>query len=588
MDFSFDLLIRVLRYLPQAILFYVLLFFIGRYFYRRIPNTPWRPPEDTVRIPGGWMSAAAIYILLTLIYFAPDLTRLGSMLIGPPEDNMQSYWNLWYGWEVLRGHYPSLMYTKMIGYPEGVSMLYHSYSYYNLGLSFVLRFIDGLVLAYNLLIMHAFVVGGLGGFFLGRYLLRNDYQALIVGFIFAFAPFHFARVMHHINIASTQFVPFFVLFFIRAIRERKFRYSFLAAVFLALNGLASWAYLILGLYFMILAYPYLALRRGRVFLWDVIGRSFLVAGITFVLLSPLLVPMIISSLSHHGVYKGGHSDYVADLAGLFIPNAAQWLGHMPQLKNLTSMFTGNPWESAVYLGISAILIVILTARRTLAESSRYILGLLACLVLAMGSWMHVMGWSTRVALPYNVLAHVPFFSNMRAPDRHIVYVYLFLAILVAIGIGYLYRSRKGTSRAKVLVVALVALVAVDYYSYDAHMTPVKLPPVYTAILQNGGGPILDLPLESFRKLGHAMFYQTMHHQPLVTAYVSRKIDNTLAERLHRHDIDEQLQQLSENHVPYIVVHKHFLDAAPYLDTLAYDTRCRKLYSDSAQIVYVFR
>jgi len=203
------------HYLPGSILLYVLLFFAIRFLLRRIPKEPWRPPAPTARFSSGSLIAIGTYALLTILYFAPFLTRLGSMLIGPPEDNMQAYWNMWYGWEVFRGHYPSLFYCNILAYPKGASMLYHSYSYYNLALSLVLRPLVGPVLTYNLLLMHTFVIGGLGGFFLGRYLLRDDYLALVVGFVFAFNPFHFVRILHHINIASLQFVPFFVLFILK-------------------------------------------------------------------------------------------------------------------------------------------------------------------------------------------------------------------------------------------------------------------------------------------------------------------------------------------------------------------------------------
>jgi len=422
---------------------------------------------------------------------------MATMLIGPPEDNMQYYWNMWYAGEVLKGHYPSLAYSNMIAFPEGVSMVYHSYSYYNLGLSLLLKQISGPALAYNLLLMHTFVLGGLGAFLLGRYLLRDDYAALVVGFVFAFSPFHFARILHHINIASCQFVPFFVLFYIRAIRERRHSNLFLAALFLALNALCSWAYLIFGLYFILLAYVYLVLRNRRILLWSVIGRTSVIVGLTFAALSPLLIPMIIASLTYPGVYRYGHNIFIADLAGFVIPNFPQWLGRLSSIRDITAQFAGNSWESAVYLGVSAVLIVLLTVRRTIRESSRYILGLLACLILSMGAWLHIMGKSFLVLLPYRILMHVPFFSNMRSPSRHIIYAYLFLALLVGVALRYLRRSGPWTARAKVIFLALAALLVIDYYAFDTRMTEVKCPPAYRAIMQNGDGAIMPCFIRRF-------------------------------------------------------------------------------------------
>lgn len=499
---------------------------------------------------------------------------------------MQSYWNLWYGWEVFQGHYKSLFQCSVAAFPEGASLLYQSFSYYNLGLSMLLRHIGGPVLAYNLLIMHTFVLAGFGAFLLGRYLLRDDYLALLVGFIFAFSSFHFARALHHLNIVSLQFVPFFVLFYIKAIREHDLKYTFLAALFLVLNALCSWVYLILGIYFMSMAYGYLVLRRRSIFLWDVIGRSAVVVGLTFVSLSYLLVPMIITAFSHPDVYKEGHDVFVADLAGVFIPSALQWLGHAKPIRAITHMFTGNQWESAVYLGLSMIVIILVTIRRTIAESSRYLLVALASVLLSMGEMLHILGWRAPIFLPYRVLSHVPIFSNMRAPSRHAVYAILFLAIVVAIGVRQLCRSPRWSSRAKLCFLALTALIVLDFYSFDNVMTPVTLPPAYSTILRYGDGAILDLPDTVLNDNNYPLLYQTMHHRPIVGGNFTRKLERTLSDNLERKDIDVQLQQLVDNQVRYIVIHKSFLDTDPALDTLAYDSRCRRLFADNTQIVYV--
>lgn len=587
MEISPDLITKLLHYLPGSILFCALLLLIGRFFFRRIPKEAWQPPEETAHFSHGKLTAIGIYLLLTIVYFAPYLSRLGTMLIGPPEDNMQSYWNLWYGWEVFRGHYDSLFQCNIIAYPEGTSLLYHSLSYYNLGLSLLLRQIGGLTLAYNLLVMHTFVLAGLGAFLLGRYLLRDDYLALLVGLIFAFNPFHYVQALHHYNIVSLQFVPFFVLFYIRAVREHKIKYTLLAALFLILNALCSWIYLILGFYFIVLSYGYLALRRRSIFLWDVIGRTAVVVGLTGVALSYLLVPMVIAALEHRSVYQEGHDVYVADLAGFILPTASQWLGHAKPIRALTELFTGNQWESAVYLGLSLIVIVLATIRRSIAESSRYLLMALASLVLSMGEMLHVLGWRAPIFLPYRVLSQLPFLSNMRVPARHVVYAFLFLAIVAAIGLQHLCRSHGWNLRAKLCLLALSALIVMDFYPfYNAQMTPLTLPPAYTAIKQHGEGVIFDLPNSVLNDSNYPLFYQTMHGMPMVACKISRKLEPTLGDSLGKEDVDTQLKQLVDDQIRYIVIHKRFLDAESSLDTLAYDTRCRRLYADSTEIVYL--
>ncbi len=583
-DLAWDKILKVVYYLPTSLLFYALLFLFVRYLYRRIPQRQWQPPQETNRFRFAIPIAIAVYLSLTILYFLPYLSRLGVALIGPPEDNMRFYWNLWYSGEVLHRHCETLLRCNIIGFPEGVSMLYHSYSYYNLGLSALMMTVFNPVLTYNLLIMHTFVVGGVGAFLLGRYLLRDDYLALVVGFIFAFSPFHFARALHHLNICSLQFVPFFVLFYTRAVREHSLRYTLLGGLVLTLDALCSWNFLILDTYFIIFAYVYLALRRRRFLLKDVLARSALMFGIVSVLLSFVLVPMLLAGVANSGAYKIGHADFVADLAGFVTPNAQHWLGRFPPIDALNDMFFGNELESAVYMGVTVILVILTTIRHTLAESSRYALVLIACLILSMGRWIYVYGWEAPVILPYNVLASLPFFSNLRAPSRHMVYAYLFLAILTGIGLRYLYRLRAWSPRVAVSFTALSLIIVADYYSYDKRMTPVALPSAYEEILQHGDGAILDLPEVLLEGGCQPLLYQTLHELPIVNCPIARKLDVTLGDRL-TDTVENRLIQLTESKVRYIVVHKQLLGGDQHLDTLLYDNQCPRLYTDDSDIVY---
>ncbi|MBF0254812.1 MAG: hypothetical protein HQL11_06805, partial [Candidatus Omnitrophica bacterium] len=74
-------------------------------------------------------AALLLYTLCTLVFFAPVLGRLGSSLIGPPEDNMQFFWFLWYGSKALWDPALSFMHTRMIYFPEGVGLFWANYFY---------------------------------------------------------------------------------------------------------------------------------------------------------------------------------------------------------------------------------------------------------------------------------------------------------------------------------------------------------------------------------------------------------------------------------------------------------------------------
>jgi len=205
--------------------------------------------------------------------------------------------------------------------------------------------------------------------------------------------------------------------------------------------------------------------------------------------------------------------------------------------------------------------------------------------LAMGASVHLMGWKAPVYLPCSLLAFVPFLSNIRTPSRFIVYVYLFFAILVAIGVRHIYRSRRESARVGVIMSLLVATLAIDYYAYDNTMTPVALPAAYDAILDDReSGAILDLPHLEWVD-SYYLLYQTQHRRPIAGGVLARKFETSLVDTLSRDDLRRQRAQLVSARIPYLVIHKKLLRKDPSLDTLDYDRRYERIFTDPTEIVY---
>ena len=264
----------------MTFIFAALVYWILRYFFLKLDDSVAALRGDDISITKhDWLVAAAIYCLLTVIYYYPCLSTLGTHLIGPPEDNIVGYWDIWWSNDqVLRGS-QSLTFSNLLFYPEGSSLYYVAWSFYNQVLSLPLRLFCGNIAVYNLIILHSFPLAGIGAFLLLRYLTRNSWLALLGGFLFAFSPYHFVRAQHHFHINTLQFVPFFVLYFIRTVREGTRRNLILATLFFLLNALADWNYLFFAGYFIVFSYIYLAIRRRRVILGDVIKKSaFIVSG----------------------------------------------------------------------------------------------------------------------------------------------------------------------------------------------------------------------------------------------------------------------------------------------------------------------
>jgi hypothetical protein len=532
------------------------------------------------------MSVALLtYTGCTLLFFYPGLKDFSGTLIGPPEDNLLSFWGFWWAYEAIFHHAGSLASTNFLFYPEGTSLLYHAFTFYNLWLTFLLRQFMSIIAAYNLLMLSTFVLSGLGAFLLIRYLTRSNWIALVGGFIFAFNPWHLVRSLHHLNLAALQFIPFFVLFFIKAVRTRRMRDMILALVFFLLNALCSWNYLIFCLYFMGFGYIYLAIRRHRIWLKDVALRIVTIAVGGFIFLSPWLVPMMLTGLKSPGMAGEGHAWLVGDLAGFLVPYKYHLLSKVGIIDTINSTYTGNVWESTVYLGLVAVLLIAFTYRRIRSSAAKYVIGGLSFMILTMGAHIHVLGKTIPVSLPYRFIAAIPFLSGVRAPGRNVVFVYLFLAILVSLALTQVLRSAS-SRRTRIIVVSVVSLLLfADYYTVCRNYYTPQIPACYAALEKTGEQyGILDLP-SGYGEVNRYMFYQTYHHLPIVQGWTSRRIGRTLIDTLDLNNLEHQKAQLTSSRVKYVVIHKNLVTPGRPPHPEEYQNWYSRFYEDSTTVVW---
>ncbi len=398
------LLIYVVIGIPATIITFFLLYKLFQLLMRKIGH------EETSSVPNvypktalGWWVAGLVYCLITIAYFYPCLATIDTSLIGGAEDNMQTYWGLSWGYDRVLHGTESFTFVSDLFYPEGSSFYYHSWSFYNQVASGFLRQFCNQVACYNLLILLTFPLAGIGAFLLFRYLIGNPYLALLGGFLFAFNPSHFAHAQHHLNIASIQFVPFFVLFFIKAVRQEGKANLALAALFFLLNTLCDWNYMIMAFWFMVFSYMYLAIRRGRFWLPDIVLKGGVILGTTIVILSPWLIPMVVLGISDPGTATLGHNSFVGDLAGLVVPPVAHLAGGFDLVKFVNTTYTGNLWEATVYLGIIAIVIFVIACRQILTRAAKYIVGALAFALMTLGAQPHLFGKALPIPLPDRIV-----------------------------------------------------------------------------------------------------------------------------------------------------------------------------------------
>jgi hypothetical protein len=507
----------------------------------------------------------ALYSGLTAIFFLQLLPFLHSSLIGPPEDNMQDFWNTWYTAVADRGG--SFFYTNLIKFPEGTSLYYHSFAYPKVFAIWSITHVfatktSTLILLQNISILVSFPLAGVGAFYLVKHFISTTGGALLGGMIYAFNPSHIAHALHHVHVSSIEFIPFFVLSYLLAARNRDVFWLALAIGFYCLNALSCWYYLFYIFYFIVFQTGYFLcfgpkVPRGWVFFLLLLT----VAG-TLVALSPLLVPMVAEALAGVSVYMPGDRFFVADLLayGSFPPtHLFSAIGN-----HLNVWFTGNAWEATVYLGLGnlallawALVYMRKNNFRLSTDGGRLLVyvvsGMALFCVLASGASLHVLGYST-IPMPDRWLDRLPFFGNVRTPSRAIVFVYLFLAI--GVGQAYvLFRQWNIGRFGGPIALGIALLLVLDFYpAHQLSVTALSCSPGFSIIRNNTEQDFGVLTLPDGYVAGNAMMMQqACHGRPIVQGNIARTVTLTLRDRLETADLRAQREQLTTNRVKYIVV-----------------------------------
>ncbi|HUS16865.1 MAG TPA: hypothetical protein VM536_17855, partial [Chloroflexia bacterium] len=302
----------------------------------RPAHTPAPNPRTlpAARLHGGvgWAPGALLlHLALSLLFTWPLALNLGGNQLTPGtivEDRDQNLWNLWWVKTALLDLHTSPFQTDWIYWPTGVSLQFHTLNVFNGLLSIPFQPFLPLPVIYNLIVLLSFVLTGWGAYLLLAYVLRPHpagtpashgaiaAAAAVGSSIFAYSAYHLATQRGLLQLISLEWVPFAVLFLLRAVHDDPrwrdlgavarwiVRRAVPAVVFLGLVALVDWYYvlytlLFAGLYGLYLVARAILDREGQWAIRLAAGplRLAIVVALFFVLVSPLLVPMF-AELQH--------------------------------------------------------------------------------------------------------------------------------------------------------------------------------------------------------------------------------------------------------------------------------------------------
>lgn len=518
------------------------------------------------------VGALGAYLFLALLLTLPLVTRVTTHVPGDGSDDPALAWNLWWVPYALIHLGQSPIYCDYMFYPIGLNLAFYTLTYLNAFLSIPIQSAFGLVVAANVNVWFSFVVGGFGTYLLVKYLLQvsglrfqveqletcnlklETLAAFAAGALYAFSSNKFLYVsLGQFNIASSHWIPFYVLFLLKATTDRRpsgewraaIYYGALLGLFLLFQALSEFIYasflIIFTAIYLIFHLSSSVLRRSSSILCPPsfvlrLLSSLLIAVLTFTLpMVPILAAMF-QDMATEGdfIQQGlGFADvFSSDALGFFVPSHLH-----PIFGGLEAQFN-FAYTNFAYLGFVALALALVALWRVPRARVWGVFGAIFILI-SLGPELRVNGARFDLPMPFDLLLEIPFVKGNRYPSRWSVMVTLALAVLVGYGItwllGIVSRWQEAGGRNRRLPTAYCLLLTVllcEHLALPLPLSDMRIPDVYHTIARDEGDfTVLEIPLawrNGYRMTGtldqammFVQWYQTAHRRPILGGNTSR-------------------------------------------------------------------
>lgn len=518
-----------------------------------------------------FIAVTLLYAVLAVLFTWPLAEKITDFLPGGTTDTLVHYWNGWWAAKALSlGESP--FFTTYLFYPNGIDLVYHNFAWWSICLWFLVKPLVGGIAAYNLVFLFNLVLCGLSVYLLGLELTKNKWAAFICGMIYMLWPARLAQ-LDHPNLISTHWIPLFVLFLGRAIKNRCYRNALIAGILAVLIGYTRWQQLIAagiagGIYAVfLLAQERINLKR----LMPVV----LVGVIAFCGLYPYLFMLLRQQQDNPAelIVSGEETIMQTDVLAYLTPGPLH-----PVFKAWTDPAydryyddRANGRKFSAFLGFSVLFLSVIGLKNR--SSYSWIITALLFIILALGPLLRLKGtFYPGLPMPYHVLVKITLFRLMRVPDRYNVFLALPVSISAAFGVTYLW-ERIQLTRIKHLTLSLItAMILFEYLPGPAPLQSTQLSKFFANVSKESSEKaILNLPIDS-QKSKQYMFAQTVHGHPILQGKTARFpqgvysfLDgNPLLNSLRQFDeispklknVGGQLAELAKNGVGYLVLNKN--------------------------------
>jgi len=490
------------------------------------------------------------YVVLTLVLLYPVVLNF-NLFIGSSSDVYQVIWGFWWLKKVLINLCVNPFYTYYIFYPSGVNLTFFTLTYFNSIFSIPLQILFGLVASYNLMVFFSFVMSGYGVYLLVKYLTGNKGASFISGVIFAFSPFRSTAALGHMHVLTTQWIPFYVLYLIKTIKEKKTKNAIFTAIFFVLTSLGNFEYALYISLFTIFLFIFFFFTDRKIILNKFfIKNMILIAVISLIMLIPFIYPMFKewSSSSYMKKTLDGSIVTSADIFAFFIPSERHPI-FSTYFKKIYDTFSSNEMERVVFVGYTSLAFSIYSAVKIKNKDIKFwVFSAICFFVLSLGPVLHVFGRFlfpspfklgnlaktlgvhasnfgyelldnfVGIPLPYLLLyLFFPFFSVTRTPSRLSIMLMLSIAILSGYAISKI--SNKFKKRRIVFLIVTLSLIIFEFLPLPFPSQDSSIPNIYNQIaLEPGDYAIVEAPIS----LPYYMYYQSLHNKKIVGGIFGRR------------------------------------------------------------------
>lgn len=466
--------------------------------------------------------AVIVFAFLSLLFTYPTIVQLSTHLIGGTADGWQFPWNNYIFRErVLHGQDP--YYTNYVFYPMGVSLILHGYTEFNDVVGLILSPFFNDVAVTNLMVIFATFLSGFGAYLLTRELTGSALAGLFAGIAFAFCPFRMLRIIGHIHMALTQFLPLAIWAILKMAKTQKIKYAILTGLFFALACYCNYYFVIYLLIALLLIVAYGVVRYKE---WRTVAflRNLIISGAVAVL---LLLPVAYHT---YLLLKTGTAESYSGEEAFYVKNAADlgdYLRVAPLNRAILYALDKSPliWPySKVTSGLIVLLMFIPGIIFVFMKRPRYFGVLLfsgfVFFLLSLGPYLQITD-SFRLPMPYNLISGMPILSHARSPERFGIMVNLVMAIVAGYTLSLISTKFSGT-RNIVICSGVFLLLLFELATIPYPMEAFDPPKIFSQLAKNKGNTLLSLPFYVGNiRAKQYMRFQSVHEQRVMDGRVSR-------------------------------------------------------------------